>query len=127
MEEELYGDDTINSTLDMPLYSPLPHLQYQGHAPQYVTTPLEDWIKQPNNLTLSSDALMASLNATEMSSNPATPTSIFCDQALPSFAQTHAHAHAQGPEGVYMTSQGFSLPPFENTLDFDNDDLGDLP
>ena len=54
-EEEFYGEDTINSNLDMALYSPLPHLQFTGGTPvaqhgtpTTLTTSLEDWIKQPN-------------------------------------------------------------------------------
>ena len=55
-EEEFYGEDiSINSNLDMALYSPLPHLQFTGGTPgaphgtpTTLTTSLEDWIKQPN-------------------------------------------------------------------------------
>lgn len=123
--EELYSEEILNANVDMALYSPLPHLHFHGgvgHAPQIggvplTPTPLEDWIKQPNNLTLSSDALMASLQG-DLSS-PATPTSFFSDQALPPFSSTHTQ--------VELVNQGFALPPLENTLDLETVDLEALP
>ena len=122
--EELYSEEILNANVDMALYSPLPHLHFHGgvHAPQIggvplTPTPLEDWIKQPNNLTLSSDTLMASLQG-ELSS-PATPTSFFSDQALPPFSASHTQ--------VELVNQGFALPPLENTLDLETVDLEALP
>ena len=105
----------------MPLYSPLPHLQFTGNHAPTLTTPLEDWIKQPNTSTLSADALMASFNTSEGTSS----TTVLSEQALPSFIQSHAHSNM---EGLYTSSQtGFALPPLENTLNFENVDLEDLP
>lgn len=128
MEEDMYCDDGMSSNLDMPLYSPLPHLQFTGNSSHFSnSSPLEDWIKQPHNLTLSSDALMASLNGAEtVSSGPATPTSLFSDQTLPSFL-SQSLAHVGGSDGMYATGNGFALPPLESTLDFDNVDLEELP
>ncbi len=127
LDEEMYSVPQ-----DVPLYSPAQNLNYGSHHGQTgsgsTTTPLEDWIKQPNNLTLTSDALMASLE-------PATPTSIFggppnSSTALPSFSQATG-----ATEAVYTTASHMqttwddpkSLPPIENTLDFENVDLGELP
>ena len=120
-EEELYNDDTLNSN-NLELYSPLPHLQFTGHAPNFSfsTTPLEDWIKHPNNVTLSSDTLIASLHPPhEISSNPATPASIFSDTPLPPFSQSS--------QDIPNITPGFALPPLENTLDFESVDLEGLP
>ena len=125
--EEMYSEEILNANVDMALYSPLPHLHFQGghHAPQNIIggvpvnpTPLEDWIKQPNNLTLSSDALIASLQG-ELNSPASTPTSFFSDQALPPFSSTNTQ--------VELVNQGFALPPLENTLDLETVDLEALP
>ena len=116
-EEELYNDETING-----LYSPLPHLQFTGHAHNgFTATPLEEWIKHPNNLTLSSDTLLNSFHPPDNHSNPATPASIFSDTPLPSFSQAN-----NSSEGLSIVSQ-FALPPLENTLDFESVDLEALP
>ena len=122
-EEEFYGEDAINSNLDMALYSPLPHLQFTGsHAPT-VSTPLEDWIKQPTTLTLSSDALMASFSTSESPT-----TTVLTEQTLPSFSQGLTLTQSNNIEGLYSSSEnGFALPPLENTLNFENVDLKDLP
>ena len=122
--EELYSEEILNANVDMALYSPLPHLHFPGQAstPSGLVpinpTPLEDWIKQPNNLTLSSDALMASLQSAELSA-PSTPISLFSDQTLPPFSSSQAQ--------VEMVNQGFALPPLENTLDLETVDLEALP
>ena len=129
-EEELYNpEDPLNANnLEMALYSPLPHLQFTSHSHNSlgVSTPLEDWIKHPNHLTLSSDTLIASLHPTDGSGNvsaPATPTSIFSDTPLPPFSQ----AIIGGLSNSTINSQGFALPPLENALDFGNVDLDSLP
>ena len=129
-EEELYNpEDPLNANnLEMALYSPLPHLQFTSHSHNSlgVSTPLEDWIKHPNHLTLSSDTLIASLHPADGSGNvsaPATPTSIFSDTPLPPFSQ----AIIGGLSNSTINSQGFALPPLENALDFGNVDLDSLP
>lgn len=123
-EEELY----INGNqLEMALYSPLPHLQFSGsHASSTETTfstPLEEWIKHPNNISLSSDTLLHSFHP-DISSNPATPASLFSDTPLPSFSQ--ASSIAINNDGISSVTQ-FALPPLENTLDFETVDLEALP
>ena len=127
IEEELYNpEDPLNANnLEMALYSPLPHLQFTSHSHGLgVTTPLEDWIKHPNHLTLSSDTLIASLhpNDTNVSSSPATPTSLFNETPLPPFSQANI-----GGLSNPNVSHGFALPPLENALDFGNVDLESLP
>ncbi len=138
LDQEMFDEDAMASApLDVPLYSPLQHLNYSGSHPgtgNHVTqrTPLEDWIKQPNNLTLTDDALMASLNN---GPEPPTPTSLFnegassaASTALPSFSQ------ATGNEAIYTSSPHMqswddpkSLPPLENTLDFEHVEFSELP
>ena len=120
-EEEFYGEDTITSNLDMALYSPLPHLQFNGGQVPTLATPIEDWIKQPNTtLTLNSDALMTSLSAADSPT-----TTVFTEGTLPPFSQSLGQSTT---DGLYISSEGgFSLPPLENTLNFENVDLKDLP
>ena len=120
-EEEFYGEDTINSNLDMALYSPLPHLQFNGGQVPTLATPIEDWIKQPNTtLTLNSDALMTSLSTADSPT-----TTVFSEGTLPPFSQSLGQSTT---DGLYISSEGgFSLPPLENTLNFENVDLKDLP
>ena len=125
IEEDIYNpDDPLNANnLEMALYSPLPHLQFTSHSNGLgVTTPLEDWIKHPNNLTLSSDTLIASLHPSDTNniSAPATPTSLFSEPGpLPPFSQASM--------GNLSTVQNFALPPLENALDFGNVDLDQIP
>lgn len=124
-EEELY----INGNqLEMALYSPLPHLQFTTSstaegAGSTFATPLEEWIKHPNNISLSSDTLLHSFHP-DISSNPATPASLFSDTPLPSFSQ--ANSIIINNDGISSVTQ-FALPPLENTLDFETVDLEALP